>query len=349
MTRSIFFVIVLTVFLWPAAPSNAQGTAVPDTVIATAGEGIYALLRRTDRNPSVALPDFIELNRDKLGIDSSLIKGFTYLIPPRAAELAETPEVKEMPYGESHPPEERLYPIFGDKYATLAPRDSKLQGAVYYLVSGHSGPDPGAIGKYGPYTLSEDEYSYDVTLRLARRLMEHGATVYIIVQDKNDGIRDEPILEMDKDEVHYPNDPIPANQVQRLRKRVAVVNKLYMQHKGSVQRMLVLHIDSRSQSENIDVFFYHHANSSSGKHLAASIHETFKKKYQRHQPHRSYSGSIKSRSGLYVIKHSYPPTVFIELGNIQNEKDQRRFVIPDNRQALANWIAEGILHDYSKQ
>ncbi|MEJ2006371.1 MAG: N-acetylmuramoyl-L-alanine amidase [Cyclobacteriaceae bacterium] len=326
----IFCVISVALVFFEYSDAGAQGP-VPDTVIAQSGEGIFALLRRTDRNPSDYLPDFIELNRERLGNDSSLVLGKAYLLPPY-------PDHKSVPSDET--PE-----TFGIKYSEIQPVDEKLKGNVYYLVAGHSGPDPGAIGKYGPYRLSEDEYAYDVTLRLARRLMEHGATVYMIVQDENDGIRDTPILEMDNDEVHYPRDAIPYNQRARLKERVSRINELYVKHKGAYQRMLAIHIDSRSQSENIDVFFYHHGNSRNGEKLASSIHNTFTSKYRKHQPNRNYYGSVKPRSSLYVIKYSYPPTVFIELGNIKNEKDQRRFVIPDNRQALDNWICQGILSD----
>ncbi len=112
---------------------------------------------------------------------------------------------------------------------------------------------------------------------------------------------------------------------------------------------MAIHVDSRSKSENIDVFFYHHENSPSGKKLATSIHEKIKSKYDRHQPNREYTGSVSTRSSLYVIKYSHPPAVFVELGNIKNEKDQRRFVIADNRQALANWLFEGMLSDYAKE
>jgi len=40
---------------------------------------------------------------------------------------------------------------------------------------------------------------------------------------------------------------------------------------------------------------------------------------------------------------------FIEIGNIQNEKDQKRIVVPENRQALAKWISEGVLLDYKQR
>jgi N-acetylmuramoyl-L-alanine amidase len=179
--------------------------------------------------------------------------------------------------------------------------------------------------------------------------VEHGATVYMIIQDPDDGIRDEGILKMDRDEVGYGGRKIPLNQSARLRQRTEIVNSLYPKHRGAYQRMLAIHVDSRSRSQNIDVFFYHHENSKDGEKLAKNIHQTFTSKYKRYQPNRDYSGNVTQRSSLYVIKYSHPPTVFIELGNIRNDKDQRRFVIPDNRQALANWIYEGLLSDYTNQ
>ncbi len=240
----------------------------------------------------------------------------------------------------------RNYDIFGSKYSRVEIKDNSLEGAVYYLMSGHGGPDPGAQGKYGPYILAEDEYAYDVTLRLARKLIEHGALVYMITRDNNDGIRDQNILQRDKDERCYPAAAIPINQVARLKQRTNAVNRLHRKYKGRYQRLVVLHLDSSSQSDNIDVYFYHHQSSRSGKRLASNIHNTIKGKYREHQPARPYNGTVTTRSGLYVIRNTHPPTVFIELGNIRNARDQRRFVIPDNRQALANWIADGMRKDY---
>jgi N-acetylmuramoyl-L-alanine amidase len=249
----------------------------------------------------------------------------------------------------SENPTEAYEPLLGEAYAKVPIINQDLKGTVYYLIAGHGGPDPGAIGKYGPYELSEDEYAYDVTVRLARRLLEHGARVYIIVQDPNDGIRDENILPMDTDEIHYGGREIPYSQKYRLRHRIEEVNKLYIKHKGAYQRLLSIHVDSRSRGQNIDVFFYHHENSPDGKHLAEEIHETFTNKYHQYQPNRDYFGDVSARSSLYVVKYSYPPAVFIELGNIKNERDQRRFVLADNRQALANWITEGLLTAFKER
>ena len=330
-------------------------------VVAKEGDGIYIILRQHGLDPSTHFQTFLELNQQNIGKDNSLYIGRTYRLPiakedavltasatPAAAEAKVEPKAETKAEAKT----EALVldvPLFGKNYSRVVVKDQQLKGAVYYLTSGHGGPDPGAIGKYGPYELSEDEYAYDVTARLARRLMEHGATVYMIIQDEDDGIRDDSVLPMDRDEVCYPKEAIPLSQKERLRQRTNAVNALYLKHKGSYQRMLSIHVDSRSKGQNIDVFFYHHENSSSGQRLANTIHHTFTNKYNRHQPNRDYFGSVSTRSSLYVIKYSHPPAVFIELGNIKNDIDQRRFVLPDNRQALANWIAEGILSDYKSR
>lgn len=237
-------------------------------------------------------------------------------------------------------------PLFGPSYSRVLVKDQKLSGAVLYLTPGHGGPDPGAIGQFGAHFLAEDEYAYDVTLRLARVLTEHGAKVYMTVQDNNDGIRDGKVLKLDHDEVAYPRQPIPLNQLARLKQGTDAVNRLHQQHKGAYQRMVTIHVDSRSKGQNIDVFFYHHGQSKPGKRLAKNIHRSFHSRYKHNQPGRAYLGNVSERGSLYVVRNTHPPTVFIELGNIRNEKDQRRFLIANNRQALANWIYEGILNDY---
>lgn len=239
----------------------------------------------------------------------------------------------------------REYAIFGSDYKQVTILSESLKGAAFYLVAGHGGPDPGALGKYGNSQVSEDEYAYDVTLRLARKLIEKGALVYIITRDPNDGIRDAAVLKLDKDEVCHPNLTIPLNQTARLSQRTKAVNRLYRANRGKHQRVVFIHLDSRSLGENIDVFFYHHPKSKSGRRLATRMQKTFKQKYAKFQPNRKYSGTVSSRN-LYVLRNTNPTALFIELGNIQNKQDQRRFVLKDNRDALAKWIGEGLETDF---
>ena len=133
-------------------------------VVAQDWEGIYELLLRNDLAPSVHKRPFILVNKHKLDGDTLLLAGNTYMLP----DLIMTPIPKKKPVSK---PTSHVNPLFGKKYANVPIIDQRLYGAVYYLVSGHGGPDPGAMGTYGNYTLSEDEYAYDVTLRLARNLI----------------------------------------------------------------------------------------------------------------------------------------------------------------------------------
>lgn len=329
-----------------------QSQTQQKTVVAKKGDGVYSLLRSNGLDPTKYFKKFINLNEEKLKTDNQLFVGEVYLLP-NAEVIIEEPHVVT----DSIPLKEAAsiatvnkinFPLFGEKHKVFNLENKTLDGAIYYLISGHGGPDPGAITSYNNTIISEDEYAYDVTLRLARFLLSNGAKVYIIIKDENDGIRDERILEVDYDEVCYVNKKIPRNQTLRLRQRTRTVNTLYTKHKGAYQRLIVTHIDSRNENKNIDVFFYHHKNSKSGKRLATHILESFKQNYAKHQPNRSYSGSVSSRD-LYLIKNTFPPMVYIELGNIQNQKDQRRILDYNNREALANWIFEGLLDDYSEK
>ncbi len=313
-------------------------------MVARPGDGAHALLRRYGLTSGQHFRQFVALNKANLTTNNGLIVGRRYRLPTGAAARA-TATTRSS--GGS--PSVLKAPIFGSQYSRVRILDRTMRGAVFYLSAGHGGPDPGALGRYGPHRLAEDEYAYDVTLRLARVLMEHGATVYLLVQDPNDGIRDASILKIDHDEVTFPHQRIPLSQLGRLQQRVVQANKLYARHKGAYQRLLALHVDSRSKGENIDVFFYHHARSAAGLRLAKNIHRVFTARYRRAQPNRSYSGNVSPRSSLYVVRNSHAPAVFMELGNIQNARDQQRFLLADNRQALANWIYEGLRADYTRK
>ncbi|MEO9892091.1 N-acetylmuramoyl-L-alanine amidase [Aurantibacter sp.] len=316
------------------------------TVKAETGDGILLLLRKQGLHPYDYFDEFVALNIENLRDSVHLYAGRTYKIPnakldtvPVVAEIQkQTTEIKKVVGKE--------YEIFGKKHSAVVSQSERLKGAVYYLVAGHGGPDPGAMAVYGGKSIAEDEYAYDITLRLAKELLSHGATVYIIIRDPNDGIRDERILKIDHDEVAYLDKVIPLNQVARLKQRVDIINQLHSKNRGKFQRLLVTHVDSRSVGQNIDVFFYHHKNSKNGKKLAESIHKTFHKKYKKYQPNRTYTGTFGDRTGLYMVRRTDPAMAYIEIGNIRNKKDQRRILDPDNRQALAKWISEGVILDF---
>ena len=239
------------------------------------------------------------------------------------------------------------YALFGPKHARVPLYDNSLKGRVYYVIAGHGGPDPGAVARRGGRTLAEDEYAYDISLRLTRNLLSHGATVYMIVRDPNDGIRSGMYLKPDKDEVVWGNIPIPQSQKERLSQRSDIVNALYQKNRKrgvGFQRMIVIHIDSQRRKERTDMYFYYQSEDQRSKSFAQKIHATIGDKYRQYQKGRGYTGTVSTRD-LHMLRETDPVGVFIELGNIKNPNDQDRWVIEKNRDFVAQWLAEGIMKD----
>ena len=336
------------------------------------GEGITSFLQRHGRIGQDYYQEFLELNKKKLRGKTTLLLGVSYALPPikptaqqrskaqnepanASSEPRQSEAAKPTPKPSDSKSKDRRHeigaefnePLFGKDLAKGKVESGKLKGACIYVVSGHGGPDPGAIGKVGKTELHEDEYAYDVSLRLARDLMQEGAEVHIIIQDAKDGIREDRYLSNSKRETCV-GKTIPLNQVARLQQRCDAINNLYQKEKDEYKycRAIFLHVDSRSVGEQTDVFFYHRDGWSKGLQLANQMRKTFQAKYDRHQPNRGFEGTVSSR-GLYVLTHTQPVSVFVELGNIQNSHDQQRFVLSSNRQALANWITEGFIKDYN--
>lgn len=237
------------------------------------------------------------------------------------------------------------YSIFGEKHARVPLINNSLKGKVFYVVSGHGGPDPGAVGQYGRKNLAEDEYAYDIALRLTRNLLAYGATAYLIIRDPDDGIRSGEILAMDRDETCWKDQSIPASQADRLMQRSDAINALYKKNKKqgvSFQRSVVIHIDSNSKKKSTDVYFYHQFENEASKNFAEILLKTMKAKYDKYRKGRGYEGTINTRD-LHMLREVEVTSVFMELGNIRNSNDQVRFIKERNRQLVADWLSEGII------
>jgi N-acetylmuramoyl-L-alanine amidase len=236
----------------------------------------------------------------------------------------------------------KTFAIFGKKYQDVEQVDRSLKGKVFYVEGGHGGPDPGAEAKVQGRTLCEDEYAYDVSLRVARELIKHGAVVYIINRDPTDGIRDGDFLVCDSDELTYPDIKVARNHKERLTQRSDAVNLLYeANRKKGVkdQRLIVIHVDSRGVSQQTDTFLYYQNGNDDSYRIAKKMQRTLEDKYARY---RDYKGSLTTRD-LHMLRECKPTTVYVELGNIRNEFDRKRLMIKNNRQAIAAWLAEGFM------
>lgn len=359
--RKRFYILWLFACFFSVTALWAQQKATPK-----AGEGISSFLLRHNRSPKKYYDDFVELNRKKLGKNKVLKMGVSYIIPPvkksapssMSGKSASGNDISSNSRSSNVAPQSAgaakigtviNEPLFGKALANVKVTSDRLAGACFYVVSGHGGPDPGAIGRAGRHELHEDEYAYDIALRLARNLMGEGAKVHIVIQDAKDGIRDDAYLSNSKRETCM-GAPIPLNQVQRLQQRCSKINTLYQKDRKNYKycRAIFIHVDSRGKGKQTDVFFYHTLQKKESKRLANNMKGMFEAKYDKHQPNRGFSGTVGGRN-LYVLSHTVPASVFVELGNIQNTFDQRRLVMSSNRQALSKWLMEGFLKDYKAE
>ena len=303
--------IILLISATAAMPTVAQ-MASPRS-----GEGIYSLLERNGIQPtSAAVAEFKSLNSRLLTRNGGLRRGASYTLPS-------TGNVR--------------VGLFGDEHAIVEQKSTELQGVAYFLVSGHGGRDPGAIGTREGRSLYEDEYAYDIMLRIAKGLMEHSAEVHVMVQD-DDGIRDERFLRPDRDEKNI--DGSPVSSTRRVRERVEHINRLARKSDARIKRVVEIHVDAReNKSTQVDVHFYY--TSPAGRRLSTILMDTMDEQYRIAQPGRGYNGKVSSR-GLHTLVHSSPVATYVELGNIHQSRDQRRIIEPGNRQAIANWMVLGL-------
>jgi N-acetylmuramoyl-L-alanine amidase len=332
--KLLFSCIILLLFM--AFPAASQIKDSPRK-----GEGIHAFLKRHHLEGAEYYSEFLRLNKNKLGKNNTLLRDAVYILPDKSKGNTASASKKS----DSKTKGRKLHePLFGKKYQDFEQTDNELVGATFYLCGGHGGPDCGAVAKVNGHTLHEDEYAYDIILRLARNLMQHGAKVNIIIQDKHDGIRDGLYLDNSQRETCM-GESIPLNQKKRLQQRVDKINSLNSKSGGQYKRAIFIHLDSRSKKQQLDVFFYYQNGVSASLRLAETMRKTFRSKYEAHQPGRGFSGTVTTRS-LAVLRNTYPVSIFVELANMQNPDDQKRYVYADNRQALANWLTLGFIQDY---
>ncbi len=332
--------VLLPIYVYPFNGRNIRSSVTVGMTVARKIESYNTKMQKIGiRKTSYKQDKILWVAHSDLFCASEKLKPIRNVIPKTEADSSKQNSMFEQgEKAKSH----RTYAIFGKKYARVPLVNTSLKGKVFYVESGHGGPDPGAEAKLEGRTLCEDEYAYDIALRVARNLISMGGTVHIVTRDPTDGIRDSQFLLCDKDEQTYPDLKVPAPQKERLFQRSDAINllaKKYQKKGITDQRLIVLHVDSRSKNQQTDVFLYYKEGDDESKRITKSIFDNLEKRYQKY---RDYHGTMTARD-LHMLRECETHSVYVELGNIRNATDQKRLMLAKNRQIIADWLTEGFV------
>ena len=168
----------------------------------------------------------------------------------------------------------KLFDVFEQQVETMGKLDNRLASWHFVLDPGHGGIDPGAIvmakdADGNRYYIVEDEYVYDMTLRVYALLKAHGAAVTLTLLAPNHLLRDNsPVLSTfvnDHNEVlndsdwNRKNTPSawPKGDSKYLRKRIEIAEQAVRGTSPDRQVFLSFHADNDETVGNAVTLFYH--------------------------------------------------------------------------------------------
>ncbi len=280
-----------------------------DTVIAQKGDGVFSILRKSGIHPVKYYVDFLDLNKAKIKGVNELVVGKKYVLP-------NAPDSFKNMGTYVHLDDAAEAPIFDADLVKMKQKDSTLKNTVYYF--------------FHPENKTQDNEVRildDFTRKLSKDLMERGARVYVLqksnvplyADNKKDGFE---------------------NSITELGDFTSIVNKKYLKHNGSYQRVLMIR-DAKKNQKGITITMHHYDKSPDGKRLAGSFRDIFKK---------NAFGKIRTNQGispftdelsLYLAKNLLPSIIM----DINGEQDG--ISVRSGKSALSKLITKGILQDHA--
>ncbi|UGQ16288.1 LysM peptidoglycan-binding domain-containing protein [Borrelia sp. RT5S] len=228
----------------------------------------------------------------------------------------------------------QLFQSFESLVKTRPVKNNKLKNKLIIIDPGHGGLDPGAIvkakdGLGNEIFVVEDEYVYDIALRLYVYLKEYGANVELTILAPDHLIRDSVSANNTfvnvKNEVYNDydlnkNDTVDSwisGTQEGLKKRLSVVRKFVNKYKKIDEKDILyisLHADNSVGAPRSMGFYYQYEDGkSSDLHSKAAI-EKITQGFKR-------SFYIKGQN-LYVLKNNIVRTKFlVEVRNLAFDED----------------------------
>ena len=306
MIRACFFFAITSLTI--VFSSTAQNTS--NVVIAQQGDGIFSILRSAGIPPVKYYVDFLELNKDQIKGASELAVGKKYILPYAPDSFKNMGVLVDM-YAKEE------LPIFKTELAQMKLKDSTLKNTVYYIIY-----DSSKIKNKG-------EKSADGIMgQLANDLMIRGSRVYLMPK-------------MQMLETNVSEEENTQQSIAELGNFTSVVNKKYLKHKGSYQRVLV--ISGNEEIENgISAMLQHYEKSEEGQKLAENLRKTFKKSSRKIVKSTQGISIFKDDINVYMAKNIIPSVTTIYL-----KANSDAIQLSYSKSILAKLLTQGIIKDYS--
>lgn len=240
------------------------------------------------------------------------------------------------------------------------PVRATLHGMVVVIDPGHGGTDRGSAGYFGndgkKSLVAEDEYVFDVSLRVARECRKLGAVVILTTRDPKQTLPSNlpasRVIAPDKREVYTINGrKVHAGQ-SGLAPRVQTANGALWRHKNKRVVNISIHFDATPNRALSGITLV--GPPGPRPEIVQYIYEEVRTARRlRSQGGREYFPVVQSGGGdghgernLYILSprtNAVRQRVLVELGNFRNVTDVWRIRDPRTRQSYAEVITRALV------
>lgn len=299
-------------------------------VVAQRGDGIFSMLRKQGLDPVKYYGEFIELNKEKLGAESTLVLGESYRIPISTAGDNINVRAQLVRIGDS-----LEHPLLPDRLSQIKIKGDELAEAVIYLISAHH---PEALGEL------VRQQAREVNLAIAQELVEYGAQVFLI-EPYTDSLSIRGSIPLSawvpsEERIEYSMAPMEL-----MAGYVDEINKRYIKFSGAYQRVILTRLDG-PVDRNARIHIMHYKESKDSKLVANQLRELFQReRLKADEPEQDQYTVFKNPDNLYLGRNSLAPVTLVEFRSARpgNARTYR-----SNRRLFGRVIADGLREDFAR-
>ena len=217
-----------------------------------------------------------------------------------------------------------------------------LYGTVVVIDPGHGGQDPGSHGVFDGDAVYEDEYTYDVALRLRDLIKKEQGIAVLTTEDPEDRVREwhpSRVFPPDQSEVFALDKTRVRARTVGMRKRLAYANQIKRRYPKHRVVFIAIHFDVVGRRK--DVVGVQVITPRRECPLAAALAKEFDERMRSEHPIAVVGREARN---LYILNgsNSIKEKVLIELGNFNNPGDLWRIRNPEIRQDYAKRIVKAL-------